>query len=78
MSSPIIGVSPEMSERWVGHLPVTYDAQGALAGRYGVATMPTTVLFDRNGKQRFVHKGYFPNKQGEYGAHVAALVAEHP
>ena len=61
-----------------GHLPVTDDAQGALAGRYGVATMPTTVLFDRNGKQRFVHKGYFPNKQGEYGAHVAALVAEHP
>jgi len=59
------------------HLPVIYDPEGHIAAHHGVATMPTTLLIDRTGKQRFVHRGYFPNKTDEYGAHVAALVAEH-
>jgi len=61
-----------------GHPQVIYDPKGTIAGHYDVATMPTTVLFDRTGKQRFVHRGYFPNKTREYDGHVAALIAEHP
>jgi len=59
-------------------LPVVYDPKGALAAQYKVQAMPTTVLIGRDGKQRFVHQGYFEAKNGEYSQHVAALVAEHP
>lgn len=61
-----------------GTLPVIYDPQGVLATRYKVAGMPTSILIGRDGQQRFVHHGYFPNKTAEYQAHIATLVAEHP
>lgn len=60
-----------------GQLPVVYDPKGAIATHFGVATMPTSVLIGRDGRQRFVHRGYFDNKTGEYSQHVAALVDEH-
>jgi thiol-disulfide isomerase/thioredoxin len=59
-----------------GALPVVYDPKGALATRFGVGTMPTSFLIGRDGRQRFVHRGYFENRAAEYSAHVATLVAE--
>lgn len=59
------------------NLPVTYDAGGALAKQYRVSDMPTSIVFDRNGKVRFTHKGFFPNKTKEYSAHVAQIVNEN-
>jgi thiol-disulfide isomerase/thioredoxin len=58
-------------------LPVVYDPKGALATRFQVSTMPTSVLIGRDGRTRFVHHGYFDNKTGEYSEHVSTLVAEH-
>jgi len=60
-----------------GNLPVVYDPKGVLATRFGVATMPTSFLVGRDGRQRFVHRGYFDNQARDYTAHVAALVADH-
>jgi thiol-disulfide isomerase/thioredoxin len=59
------------------NLPVTYDAGGSLAKQYRVSDMPTSIVFDRNGKVRFTHKGFFPNKTKEYTAHVAQIVNEN-
>jgi cytochrome c biogenesis protein CcmG/thiol:disulfide interchange protein DsbE len=59
------------------NLPVTYDAGGSLAKQYRVSDMPTSIVFDRNGKVRFTHKGFFPNKTKEYSAHVAQIVNEN-
>jgi cytochrome c biogenesis protein CcmG/thiol:disulfide interchange protein DsbE len=59
-------------------LPVIYDPEGALASRFKVASMPTSFVIGRDGQQRFVHRGYFDAKAGEYAQHVAALVAERP
>jgi cytochrome c biogenesis protein CcmG, thiol:disulfide interchange protein DsbE len=58
-------------------LPVVYDPKGAIATRFQVSTMPTSVVIGRDGRQRFVHHGYFDNKTGEYSQHVSALVGEH-
>ena len=58
-------------------LPVIYDPKGAIATRFKVQTMPTSVLIDRDGHQRFVHHGYFDSKTNEYSQHVSSLVAEH-
>ncbi len=57
-------------------LPVVYDPAGAIATRFKVSTMPTSVLIGRDGRQRFVHHGFFDNKTGEYSQHVSALVGE--
>lgn len=57
-------------------LPVVWDSKGEIARAYAVADMPTSLLFDRTGKLRFRHQGFFPGKTGEYEAHVAALVHE--
>lgn len=58
-------------------LPVIYDPKGALATRFQVSAMPTSVVIGRDGRQRFVHHGYFDNKTSEYSKHVSVLVGEH-
>jgi cytochrome c biogenesis protein CcmG, thiol:disulfide interchange protein DsbE len=57
-------------------LPVTYDSAGTLAKQYGVKDMPTSVLIDRQGRVRFTHKGFHPNEQGAYEAHIDQLIKE--
>ena len=58
-------------------LPVIYDPKGAIASHFQVTTMPTSVVIGRDGRQRFVHHGYFDNKSYEYSQHVATLIGEH-
>jgi cytochrome c biogenesis protein CcmG, thiol:disulfide interchange protein DsbE len=58
-------------------LPVTYDSGGVIAKQYRVTDMPTSIVFDRTGKARFTHKGFFQNKAKDYSAHVAQIVNEH-
>ena len=65
-----------LRENGVG-LPVIYDSQGDIAKDFKVSDMPTSVLIDRSGKVRFVHKGYHSNKQAEYTSHIEQLVKEH-
>jgi cytochrome c biogenesis protein CcmG, thiol:disulfide interchange protein DsbE len=57
-------------------LPVIYDAAGDIAQAWKVADMPTSLVFDRAGKMRFRHQGFFPVKVREYEAHIAQLVRE--
>lgn len=61
-----------------GSLPVFYDPTGALATRFKVSAMPTSVVIGRDGRVRFQHPGYFDNKQAEYAAHVATALSEKP
>jgi peroxiredoxin len=48
--------------KFLARNPVGYpsgsDPQGALPDRYGLETMPTSYLIDRDGVVRVVHKGY--------------------
>jgi len=59
------------------NLSVIYDAKGDLAKSYRVSDMPTSILFDRQGKVRFVHKGFYPDKKGEYMSQIAQLIHEN-
>ena len=55
-------------------LPVVWDSKGDIAKAWKVNDMPTSLVFDRDGKMRFRHQGFFPNKAAEYEGHVAQLV----
>ncbi|MEQ1548826.1 MAG: TlpA disulfide reductase family protein [Chakrabartia sp.] len=57
-------------------LPVTYDSSGTLAKQYNVKDMPTSVLFDRQGRVRFTHKGFHLKELNAYQAHIDQLIKE--
>ena len=55
---------------------VRFDSQGALAERFKVVGMPTSVVIDRHGVVRFTHVGFRPADREEYEAELRALLAE--
>ena len=59
------------------HLPVIWDSSGAIGKAWAVNDMPTTFLFDRSGKVRYRHQGFFVEKSSEYRTQLDSLVKEH-
>ncbi len=56
--------------------PVLLDTDKAVSRRYALDSMPGTVLIDRDGKVRHVHRGYREGVEATYEAQVRALVKE--
>jgi hypothetical protein len=38
--------------------------------------MPNTVILDRSGKVRYIHRGYTPGAENEYLDQIRALIRE--
>ena len=55
-------------------LNIVYDPKGALATRFEVKDMPTSILIGRDGTVRYVHQGFFPEKTAEYDSHISELL----
>ncbi len=55
---------------------VLYDPDGKIAGAYDFKDMPTSVLIGRDGRVRYVHNGFFPNRVASYLADVNTLLNE--
>jgi thiol-disulfide isomerase/thioredoxin len=51
-----------------------FDPNGVLAERYGVASMPFSVLFNRNGQPVYSHAGFHAEQTAEYERHLQALL----
>lgn len=56
--------------------PIVFDKDSAVSKLYKVEGMPSTVLIDRNGVLRWVHRVYKPGDENEYLDHVRALLRE--
>jgi peroxiredoxin len=56
--------------------PVLLDAEKKVVRAFEVATMPTTVLIDRDGQVRHVHRGYREGVEQTYEQQVRALLKE--
>ena len=56
--------------------PVLYDPAGDVGKLFNVDSMPTTVIVDRDGKMRFLHRGYKPGYEQEYVAQIKQLIRE--
>ena len=55
---------------------VLYDPKGEYASHYALMTMPTSILFDRNGQTITQHRGFLTDQTADYEAGlVAALKA---
>jgi hypothetical protein len=55
---------------------VRFDPQGEVAERFKVQGMPTGVLIDRRGVQRFTHVGFRPVDQAVYEGQLRQLLEE--
>lgn len=56
--------------------PVLYDTESRVSELYEVDAMPTTVMIDRDGNARYLHRGYQPGYEDHYAEQVRELVRE--
>jgi len=56
--------------------PILFDTENKVSKLYDVVAMPSTVMVDRNGKMRFLHKGYKPGYEKDYRKQIRKLVKE--
>lgn len=56
--------------------PVLLDDTGTVSANYNVQSMPTTVLIDRDGNMRYLHKGYKPGYENDYEKQIKELIRE--
>lgn len=56
--------------------PILFDNTNKVSKLYNVTAMPSTVLIDRNGKMRYLHKGYKPGYEKDYEKQVRKLIRE--
>jgi peroxiredoxin len=56
--------------------PVLYDNTNKVSKLYNVVAMPSTVIIDRDGNFRYLHRGYLPGYEQEYKKQVSELIRE--
>ncbi len=56
--------------------PILYDPESKISELYQVDAMPTTIMIDRNGNKRYLHRGYKSGYEVEYDKQVKQLVRE--
>jgi peroxiredoxin len=54
--------------------PVLLDAEKSVSQLYDVATMPSTVIIDRAGKVRYLHRGYLSGVEADYDKQILELL----
>ena len=68
------------AEKLLAHVPVDFtilwDPESRVGELYNVDAMPSTVLIDRDGKLRHLHRGYKPGYVDKYEKQVKQLVLE--
>lgn len=53
-----------------------YDADKRTAKRYDVDTMPATLIVDRDGRVRYVHRGYRSGYENKYEREIRGLLTQ--
>jgi len=80
----LLGVNVEedssLSDKFLAETPVSFpilfDPDNRVSELYDVVAMPSTVIVDRSGDVRFVHRGYQPGFEDEYQSQIRALLRE--
>ncbi len=80
----ILGVNVEEDSRQAKRMlkeirvsfPILFDTQSKVSELYHVSAMPSTVIIDRDGNMRYLHKGYKPGEEAVYRKWVKKLIRE--
>jgi thiol-disulfide isomerase/thioredoxin len=84
MGFTMIGVNVEpdsgLAANWLKTTPVSFpilfDTRSEVSKLYSVAGMPSTVIIDRKGNLRWLHRGYKAGDENEYLNQIRAMVRE--
>ena len=77
-----VNVEPDSvaAQNWLKEMPVSFpivfDRKSEVSSSFGVEAMPSSVLIDREGRVRHVHRGYKPGDEAVYADLVRGLVKE--
>jgi thiol-disulfide isomerase/thioredoxin len=77
-----VNVEPDSAKAvdWLKVTPVSFpillDTKSEVSKLYAVQGMPSTVIVDRKGNLRWLHRGYKPGDENEYLDQIRALVRE--
>ena len=79
-----VNVEPDSkaAEAWLGKLakpvsfPVAFDVDSKVSKLYKVETMPSTVIVDRKGNVRVLHRGYKTGDENVYLTQIRSLLKE--
>ena len=66
------GIAGQMGVKF----PVLLDSDKRVSKLYDLSAMPSTVLIDRDGRVRFLHRGYKSGTENEYEQQIRALLRE--
>jgi hypothetical protein len=55
---------------------VLFDPESKLSDLYKVEGMPFSVVIDKKGQVRYIHKGYSPGDEKKYAKYIMELVSE--
>ena len=86
MGFTLVGINVESetadAERFLAKTPISFpiawDRANDVSGDYGVSAMPTTLIVDRKGNVRWLHRAYKPGDENEYLNQVRAMLREAP
>lgn len=56
--------------------PILYDPTNKVTKLYNVVAMPSTIMVDRDGNMRYLHRGYLPGYEVEYIKQIKELIRE--
>ncbi len=80
----VLGVNvdkdPALADKILKDIPVSFpvllDPKGQVSALYEVNAMPITVMVDKDGKIRDIHKGYKAGYEKKYAKQIKALIRE--
>lgn len=56
--------------------PILFDSDSVVSKLYDVRAMPVTVMVDRDGNMRYLHKGFKPGYEDQYRRQIKELIRE--
>ena len=74
--------NPKDADAWLGKLgkpvtfPIAYDVDSKVSKLYKVETMPSTVIVDRKGNVRALHRGYKAGDENFYLTQIRTMLKE--
>ncbi len=76
-----LDAQPSSAEKFLQQVPanfaIIYDAKGALAKKFQLKGMPSSYLFNRQGKLISAHTGFNAKKQQKYEYEIAQALADN-
>ena len=75
-----VDANPKDAEKMMAEMhvtfPIGFDAKNKVSELYKIDSMPSTVMIDRHGNMRFLHRGYKPGYEADYEKQIRELIRE--